>query len=445
MLTYFRQSLPSKKQIFSLAFISTLITVTTLILPKLLKITSVWPSGIVQAIPKIGGLDRTIMFEAGTSMTDGSIKSFQWVFELWPPGIPLMNSIAINLNLSMQAYAILFFYTVAIIWAFLMYRTLAGKNLSWIQVAIALAVFLALLTEPFVANNLFLDGLFNSDALGALLGLVSLTYLLDFFNSKSKTALYKFAALASFAAYFRLTWYTLFFVLLVFLIALQTSKKEFLKVTAIALLIFIGISTPMRIYNLVNFETNPINWTKYGKFMVLSPWVPEEKWKNTRDDGTGAYALCALEPEFCEKVQVLQEVPDVNDSEITKITLISWLKNWPQLTKIEIPYIARGYFSSPVDRIPNGAFNFNFGNVLTFVLLLLSLSFVPSNLRREVRWLQFLCCSSFVLPLILLHTEARYLLPLKLLPLIFLPYLMNGLFNFLNRLKLKIQSHAKAT
>jgi hypothetical protein len=436
---------PSLKQIFALAFLSTFVTSTAFILPKLLKIISTWPTSISEAIPKIGGLDRTLMFQAGVSMTNGSVKSSKWIFELWPPGIPLMNASAIKLQLNMHLYSILFFYIVALVWSFLIYRTFVGNNLKWLHVFIGVGIFQVLLIEPFISNNFFLEGLFNSDALGALLGLISLTYLIDYITKEQRSSFYRFAVFASLASYFRLTWYTFFFCIVLIFVVLEVRKMKSdrnLRLIAVATILFISITFPMRVYNYVNFDTNPINWTKYGKFLVLSPWVPEEKWKNTRDDGTGAYALCALEPKFCEKVQKLETVPDVNDSEITKITIISWLKNWPQLTKFEVPYIARGYFSPALERIPNDKFNFNFGNVLSFILLLLSIRFVPPVHKREIRWLQLLCTSSFVLPLIFLHTETRYLLPLKLLPLIFVPYLLTDGGNFLKRLKLKIQSQA---
>jgi hypothetical protein len=385
------------------------------------------------------------MFQAGLSMTDGSVKSSKWIFELWPSGIPLMNASAIKLNLNMHLYSILFFYVVALVWSFLIYRTFTDKNLKWLHVFIGVGIFQVLLIEPFITNNFFLEGLFNSDALGALLGLISLTYLIDYITKEKRSSFYRFAAFASLAAYFRLTWYTIFFCIVLIFVVLEVRKIKSdrnLRLVAVATILFISITFPMRIYNFVNFDTNPINWTKYGKFLVLSPWVPEEKWRNTRDDGTGAYALCALEPKFCEEVQKLETVPDINDSEITKITIISWLKNWPQLTMNEVPYIARGYFAPALERIPNDKFHFNFGNVLSFILLLLSIRFVPPVHKRERRWLQLLCTSSFVLPLIFLHTETRYLLPLKLLPLIFVPYLLTDGGNFLKRLKLKIQSQA---
>jgi hypothetical protein len=436
---------PSHKQIFALAFLSTFVTSTAFILPKLLKIISTWPTEITDAIFKIGGLDRTLMFQAGLSMTDGSVESFKYIFDLWPAGIPLMNAFAIKLNLNMHLYSILFFYIVALAWSFLIYRTFVSKNLNWVQILIGTGIFQVLLIEPFVSNNFFLEGLFNSDALGALLGLISLTYLINYISKEKRSSFYRFAVFASLASYFRLTWYTLFFCIALAFVVIEVRKMKSdrnLRLVAVVTILFISITFPMRIYNYVNFDTNPTNWTKYGKFLVLSPWVPEEKWKGTRDDGTGAYALCALEPKFCEKVQKLETVPDINDSEITKITIISWLKNWPQLTMNEVPYIARGYFAPALERIPNDKFHFNFGNVLSFILLLLSIRFVPPNRKREMRWLQLLCSSSFVLPLIFLHTETRYLLPLKLLPLIFVPYLLTDGGNFLKRLKLKIQSQA---
>ena len=445
MMTLSSRPHPSHKQIFALAFLSTFVTSTAFILPKLLKIISTWPTEITEAIFKIGGLDRTLMFQAGLSMTVGSVKSSKSIFELWPPGIPLMNAFAIKLNLNMHLYAILFFYIVAFVWSFLICRTFVGKNLNWVQLLAGVGIFQVLLIEPFISNNFFLEGLFNSDALGALLGLIALTYLIDYITKEKRSLLYRFAVFASLASHFRLTWYTIFFCLALGFVVIELRKIKSdrnLRLLAVATILFIGITFPMRIYNFVNFDTNPINWTKYGKFLVLSPWVPEEKWKNTRDDGTGAYALCALEPKLCEKVQKLETVPDVNDSEIAKITIISWLKNWPQLTRFEVPYIARGYFAPALERIPGGKFNFNFGNVLSFILLLLSIRFVPPVHKREIRWLQLLCTSSFVLPLIFLHTETRYLLPLKLLPLIFVPYLLTDGGNFLKRLKLKIQSQA---
>ena len=438
MMTLSSRPHPSQIQIFALAFLSTFVTSTAFILPKLLKIISTWPTEITDAIFKIGGLDRTYMFEAGLSMTNGSVKNFKWLFELWPPGIPLMNAFAIKLNLNMHLYSILFFYVVALCWSFLIYRTFVGKNLTWLQLLIGLAIFQVLLIEPFVSNNLFLDGLFNSDAIGTLLGLISLTYLIEYLINNLRNSLYKFALFASLASYFRLTWYTLFFFIVIISLVIEIRKKKTdrnVRLIAVTAILFISITFPMRIYNFVNFDTNPINWTKYGRHLVIDPWVPESEWKNTRDDGTGAYHLCALEPNFCEIVQNLKKVPFANDSEIRKITVISWLKDWPELTIFEIPYIARGYFNDPLDRTPNEKFNFNYGNLLTFVLMLLSFTFINATYRREIRWLLLLCTSNFLIPLIFFHTETRYLLPFKLLPLLFLPDIFAGLTAFLKRLK----------
>ena len=436
---------PSQKQIFGVAILSTFVTSTSFILPKLLKIISTWPTEIIEAIPKIGGLDRTLMFQAGLSMTDGSVKSFKSIFELWPPGIPLMNASAIELDMSMHLYSILFFYIVALAWSFFAYRSFVGKNLNWLQLLIGIGIFQVLLIEPFISNNLFLEGLFNSDGLGAIFGLISLTYLIDYITKEKRSSFYRFAIFASLASYFRLTWYTLFFCLVLIFVVIEIRKIKSdrnLRLVAVATILFISITFPMRIYNFVNFDTHPINWTKYGKFVVLSPWVPKEKWKDTRDDGTGAHALCTLEPTLCELAQKLGQFPNPNISEVTKITIISWLKNWPQLTMFEIPYIARGYFAPALERIPNDKFHFDFGNILTFILLLLSIRFIPPDRKRQIRWLQILCASSFVLPLIFLHTETRYLLPLKLLPLIFVPYVVIESGSFLKRLKLNMQSQA---
>lgn len=392
------------------------------------------PGTPLQASDFFGGADRGSYLRASLALLNGDVLSQRWVFDIWPPGIPLINALFLNFNQDIRQLGYIYFLIEGTLWVMLFFKLIRlSQNKKFLSSTIILFSSLLLLNKDII-YRVFLQPLFNADSIGNLLGLIGLIYWLNYLRHATKIELYKAIFIWTLASYFRLTWYTFIFatILVVLLVNLKSGFKKNLKDTSkqilISLLIVIILTLPWRLFAFSKLDINPLKWTQFQAVILLEQWYPKSVWKDTWIANTGAYPLCILDQETCSKVENLRETKGyIANSQIYKLTIKTWITKFPQLVNYEVPYIIRGWLSPPENFTPDTKLHFTFYNILSLIgWLFIVLKFISDRYVRLKYWIPLLAfLSVHVFFLIFFHTENRYLFVYSFLPFILIPYFVN--------------------
>jgi hypothetical protein len=398
---------------------------------------SSFPREITQAIHFFGTGDQGGYLSAGLSLFQGHPHNQVYYLTAPVPGAQILICLLLNLSKDIHTICLLFYVITCLLYFLLSVVLAYFADVTYLTRIFLLLGSLALILSPDIELNIFSKTILMSDGFGTLLGLLFIAFSLLYLQQrKTKFLMFAFISL-SFAGYFRAYWYEISIIGVIFifiqsylhkrrvdLAKKRKEKKAKVKVLSrfwipIACLgIFVGITLPWRVVSNISFGTSYLSWSKEGGSLLVDGWRPKREWVGSWLDGTGAFYICELKPKTCSEIQEIIKSGSLkkNMSLVEEKTFSAWVENMAPMLSHEYPIIIRGIFSSPESYTPGKHLYFDLFNISSLLIGSISIYiFIKRRYWNEILFLFFILVSS-TFPLVIFHTENRYVFFLLLIP-----------------------------
>lgn len=389
----------------------------------------------LQARHTLAGLDAGSYLQGAISLHDSSFRNSvnQFIWELWPPGLPLYEALLILVFGLGAKPLILLSVTDALL--------LAGStSLLWIESIklerkrFSLILLSVLLLSSVVQGWLLDQGIMYAEGIFVFFLILSSISLARFENTKKTRFFYESSFLVGLAAYFRAVGFTCIEVIVLASLlvggigfVLKVRKTHSAKqVLRLALDLFkygcvaFAVTLPWSLFRASWLKLNPVQWVITGD----STW--KLAWQSDRDlDKSGWGITRGIDNWACHLDQI-------------KCKILSTTKN-PQYFSDGIRVIFRHpikflcmratafwdywtlngrWLYPPQNRLPVG---FAYFEGLVFLLLVIAALFLLLTSLTRYPYFSIITLSLIfgsTLPLFVFHLESRYFIPLKILAII---------------------------
>ena len=408
---------------------------------RIREIVNGWPTNVGDAIKLFGESDMGSYLAGAMAIKTNTFQTQRYILVNPPPGVPLLERWLLELTHNLHSLAFLYFIFVVASMLCMQWQIVRlasiSKNHYWRNFfAISLLPGYMLFSDFRIR---FLDvSIFMSDQFGVFLGFTSLLFLIRFFIEKKIWNLAFFATFGTFAGFFRTMWFNTTIGISVFTIAfvLYSDRKQskFLtfrknqKIIAIGLLLPFLITLPWRATVHNQFGVSYLDWSQENKLVFTYQWSDYSEWKGSFLKNTGAYGICHILPSDCRKLEPVAKSigshPE-NRNYLATETIKAWVFHSIPLTIYEIPFILKGIFSPPGTYTPGLAFHFS-PFLLFFTALVVMMVWHMIKYKNAIGIVGILTLTALqIIPLILVHTENRYVLPVFFVPILYFAGLIN--------------------
>ena len=390
-----------------------------------------------------GGMDVASYIRGAFGLEKNGLKLFGSLgFATWPPGFSFLELGLIRLDLYPLGLSLLIItyclWSILLLMVFKLLRV--STNLSFL---ISAFIPTLLLLTPFISNFYLWQGLLMSEPISTAIFFIALIGFWELALSSQivgKGRAIFFGVLIAVSIYLRaqfdIIFSTLSIIIFIFFLATFTLKK-FLKVsesfwiklkhlTKLFLVIFITAQILILPYKIYMFKNG------HGPVMANVFYMFNMVWQNTTDlnragamhfvDG-GGNSICQLAPEKCnEFIARKYSGQNIPVREYQNSALLAVISQPIKFMEIKYPFFHKAW---SIDNLENAESNRRiviFNTIILLSFLVVAILFISRNKKRAL--LELLVIFSFFIGATgfswITHFEARYLLPVKLLILIWI-------------------------
>jgi hypothetical protein len=391
--------------------------------------------GFEQARKILGGLDAGSYMQGGLSLAEGTFKdpSNNFIWELWPPGMSLMNFLIIKVLGTNSSPLLIWSLAASLVTALLTYMLIGFlQNLNKFFQIFGLTLIAILLISSATQGWLLDQGIMYAEGL-TILGLFSSLYFMGKYLEGNKPVHLAISGIAlSLAVFMRSINLAIIYLLIasvIILLIVKAAQVLFRSRGKEITVVKVGILTTLTAVPILLMSIWMIfraTWIPNLQFQWVTSAANSWKWYWMRDSdfkGTGWEIVagidnwaCQIDKAVCAKIYA---APDTNwDYQSLSIQAIF---NHPISFMIErIPnfwdyWVLNGrWLYPPQSRIPASV---SLAEGIIFLCIFLFALFSITRIMNrsyEIALLQLAILFGNLLPLLIYHLEGRYFLPIKL-------------------------------
>ena len=385
-----------------------------------------------QARQTLGGLDAGSYLQGAMSLHDSSFRNTtnQFIWELWPPGLPLFEAILIlvfglgakPLILLAITDSLLLATSTALLWVESSY--LRRKKFTFILLTL-------FLLSSLVQGWLLDQGIMYAEGFFVFLLTMSTINLAKFEKTKNYRYLYQSGVLLGMAAYFRAVGFTCIEIIFLGALAMtgialvsKSRKKESSKThfrLAIDLLkyglVALVVTLPWSLFRATWLHLNPVQWVVTGDSTWKVAWQTDSQLDKSGlgiTKGIDNWA-CHLDQIKCNLLSSAKN-PQYFSQAIHVIINHPFDFLWMRITAFWHYWSLNGRWLYPQQNHLPVAFAYLEG-LTSLLIVFVAVFLLFCSLSKKPHFAILSICTIFgtTLPLLVFHLESRYFIPIKVL------------------------------